>query len=87
VSWDGVLMGFVDLMLSKDDVCFKEFYVTHAELVAVTGLCATAVSNNLSVCVKGGWLRRVDFNDGGGRKVRYYINNDELVLFVNKYLR
>jgi len=86
MSWDTVLMAFVDLMLSKDGV-YSDFYVTRKDIVALTDLSPTAISNNLSVCVKDGWLRRVEINNGGGREVRYYIDNGELVRFVNKFLR
>ena len=88
MGWDNTLMAFVDLLLQKNMLShYEDFYVTRKDIVDVTGLSETAVSNNLRVCVRDGWLRRVEFNNGFGREVRYYVNNRELVSFVNKFLR
>jgi len=79
-------MTFVDLMLSRD--CFdSEMYITHGDVVSFTGLSNPAVSNNLSVCVKNGYLRRVEINDGTGRHVRYYLAVNNLNFFIDKFLR
>ena len=86
MGWDTVLMVFVDLMLSRGGFD-REFYVTRNDIVKLTNLCPTTVSNNLSVCVKNGYLRRVDFNTGGGREVRYYVASNELSFFIDKFLR
>ena len=77
-------MAFVDKMLSSND---DDFYVTRGDIIEFTGLSPCAVSNNLSVCVKSGWLRREENISNKGREVRYYLNNDELFDFVEKYLR
>jgi len=79
-------MAFVDKMLS-DDCDDSEFYITQGDVVSFTGLSKCAASNNLGVCVKSGWLSRVEKMDNNGRDVRYYLKNRELVSFVNKYLR
>lgn len=87
MSWDNVLMAFVDKMVadgvSRDD---QDFFITRNDVVAFTGLSCTAVSHNLSLCVKNGWLRREESRYSGGREVRYYLNNKELFAFVDKYL-
>jgi len=80
-------MVFVDLMLKDGDVIFKDFYVTTKDIVKVTGLSPQSVSKNLSVCVKDGFLRKEEFFTGQGRVVRYYVNNNELVTFVERFLR
>lgn len=87
MSWDQVLMAFVDKMLESEVVDLDSFFITNKDVVDFTGLSSQSVSNNLSVCVKRGWLRKEDSFTGGGRETRYYINNSELVSFVDKYLR
>ncbi len=88
MGWDNTLMAFVDLLIQKNMLSnYKDFYVTRNDIVLVTGLSEPAVTNNLSVCVRDGWLRRVEINNGFGREVRYYISNNELISFVNKFLR
>lgn len=90
MSWDQVLMAFVDKMLNSDiDINnVQDFYITRQDVITFTGLSATAVSNNLSVCVKNCWLRRVEVPNGNkGRVVRYYIGEREIDIFVKSFLR
>jgi len=86
MSWDNVLMVCVDIMLNSDkDI--GDFYVTRKDIMRFVNVSEQSVTSNLSVLVKRGWLRRVEFYNGFGREVRYYINNFEIVNFVNKFLR
>lgn len=88
MSWDNILMIFVDILLNSDKE-LNDFYVTRSDIMKFTDLNEKSVSNNLSVLVKNGWLKRVELWNGNcsGREVRYYINNFEIINFVNKFLR
>lgn len=80
-------MVFVDKFLSDDSSSLNDFFITHSDVMSFTGLNSCSVSNNLSVCVKNGWLRREYINNGAGREVRYYFNGKDIIGFVQKYLR
>jgi len=86
MSWDNILMIFVDILV-ESNINHDDFYVTRADLLKYTDQSPCSISNNLSVLVKRGWLRREETITNTGREVRYYINNDEIVNFVNKFLR
>lgn len=81
-------MIFVDILMNSEKE-MSDFYVTRKDILEHTDLSPVSVSNNLTVLVKNGWLKRVESFNGNcsGREVRYYINNVEIVNFVNKYLR
>lgn len=85
MSWDQVLMVFVDLITNNGGG--KDFFVTAKEIVDVTGLSHQSVSRNLAVCVKDGFLVKKEFFTNKGRVVRYYLKDDEVFRFVEKFLR